>query len=214
MQYRMFWFDLANLLDLNLTLMQALNVIYSQLSATNDFDRGIKKIIEDVRGGLSFSKALSASSMFSDLEVCAVRSGETGGTMPLAMHYIVDGSIYSRADQYESFYQILSRLLFLGVPILQALKESSKRLDAPLREAAEKIHDSVKDGGSIAEAMSETGQFSAMEISLINANESGFSPDLLDLPADDDGIDSCETKCNLDYLLARLAQLSGRFNLK
>jgi type II secretory pathway component PulF len=209
MQYRMFWFDLAALLDLGLPLMRSLNIICQQLSNTDSFGCGIKKIIEDAQGGLTFSEALAASSMFSSTEICAIRAGEVGEMLCLAVNCIADGRIPSRADQYESFYQILSSLLACGVPILQALKESERGLDPPLREAVEKIHDSIRDGGTIVDAMTETGQFSFMEANLVDVSENRYSPsDSLDIPT----VDICSDGCNLDFLLSRLAMLSRRPN--
>ncbi|MFA6594533.1 MAG: type II secretion system F family protein [Candidatus Buchananbacteria bacterium] len=188
LQYQTFWFDLAFLLNTGrLPLAQALSVICRQLSDADEFDCGIKKIVEDIQGGRSFAEALNTSAMFSTAEVCAIKAAQISGMMATVVMRIAQGQIPSRADQYRSFYAILGNLLACGTPILQALKESEKGLDPPLQSAVQQIHDVMSGGNWIAQAMSETKQFSPMEVNII---------------------DQAEQQGGLDQVLMRLADLS------
>lgn len=187
MQYRMFWLSLSTMIDAGLPVLRSLNILIGQYSDNDKFQRGIKKIAEDIQAGCTFAEAMSASGMFSRAEVSAIRAGEVGGMLEVVTSRISSGQIPSRADQYYTFYQVLGSMITCGVPILQALKISMNGLDEPLKKAIQDISDSIKEGDTLAAPMDASQEFSSLDSNLVDIGE--------------------ESGC-LDAMLLRLAKLS------
>jgi len=177
MQYRIFWLELATLVDAGLPVLRALNMITSPMSDDDKFNAGIKKIRYGVQTGQTLSEAMGNSGMFSDCEVNIVKAGEICGMLEVSLNRLASGRLDTRARQYEGFYQNLSMLLTSGVPILQSLRISRRNLDESLQSAVDKILENVKNGELLSGAMAESGEFSALEISLVEIGEETGSLD-------------------------------------
>lgn len=171
MQYRMFWLDLSVLLNSGLPLLRSLNTIIKQNSSRDKFCLGIKKIPKSIMSGCTFAEAMKISDLFSEIECNLVRAGEISGMLEVTIDRLANDRSGSYANQLECFYLTLGNMINAGVPILQALKLVNHGLDLCLQSAIERIGSSIREGGSIAEAMKKSGEFSPLEISLIDFAE-------------------------------------------
>jgi type IV pilus assembly protein PilC len=100
-------------------------------------------------------------------------------TMPLL------GPVFSKAA-VARFTRTLGTLLGSGVPILQALtivKETAG--NSVVRQAVEKVHESVKEGETISGPLKSSGVFPAIVVGMVDVGEqTGALPDMLTKIAD------------------------------
>jgi len=92
----------------------------------------------------------------------------------------------SRLSAVARFARTLSTLLTSGVPILQALTIVSDTVgNALVSKAIMSIHDSVKEGETVAAPMEQSGVFPLMAVSMVQVGEeSGALPEMLAKVAD------------------------------
>lgn len=99
-----------------------------------------------------------------------------------------------RKTAISRFSRTLGTLINSGVPILQALNITRETAgNTVLAHAISQVHDSVKEGESIAEPLETSGAFPPMVISMIDVGEeTGQLPDMLLKIADvyDDEVDN------------------------
>jgi type II secretory pathway component PulF len=170
MQQRMFWQSFAVMIDAGMSVSRVLNIIINQ-DWGGKFGDGIRRIAEDIQGGKTLSEAMALSTLFSGTEINIIRAGEVGGILEVVAWRLAKRSVITRADQYLHFYKNLATLLTSGVPVLSSLKLSANGLDEPLRLAIMKIHDSIREGDTMAAPMEESGEFSPMEVNLVDIGE-------------------------------------------
>jgi len=184
MQYRKFWLDLGKLLNSGKTLSQSMNII-SILSDGDSFNRKIRQLSNEMQGGMTFTKAIKESGLFSEFEISVVYAGELSNMLEVSVNRLAGNMLPTRASQYENFYRTLAVLLRSGIPTLTSLAMCGKKLDDPLNSAIEHICEVVKEGGAISDGMRSSDEFSDFDVELI---ENG------------------ETSGNLENALLRLAQ--------
>jgi|GEM_PF-2275687 len=170
MQLRLFWESFAMMIDAGLPVLRALNTIINQ-GWGGKFGEGIRQIAEDMQGGKTLSEAMEISKLFSKTEVNIIRAGEVGSILEVVARRLTNGGLFTRADQYLYFYKNFGTLITSGVPILQSLKLSAEDLDEPLQIAIMKIYDGVKEGDGMAAPMEESGEFSPMEVNLVDISD-------------------------------------------
>ncbi|HEX73501.1 MAG TPA: type II secretion system F family protein, partial [Candidatus Hydrogenedentes bacterium] len=70
------------------------------------------------------------------------------------------------------FARTLGTLITSGVPILQALKITKETISNEIiQDAVDKVHDSIKEGDTIAAPLDETKVFPAMVVNMIDVGE-------------------------------------------
>jgi len=70
------------------------------------------------------------------------------------------------------FARTLGTLITSGVPILQALKITRETIsNSVIQDAVDKVHDSIKEGETIAAPLDETKSFPAMAVNMIDVGE-------------------------------------------
>ncbi len=99
------------------------------------------------------------------------------------------------------FARTLGTLITSGVPILQALKITKETIgNEIIQEAIDKVHDSVKEGDTIAAPLDQTKVFPAMVVNMIDVGEETGSLDaMLNKVAD---IYDAEVEAAVDGMLA------------
>jgi type IV pilus assembly protein PilC len=76
------------------------------------------------------------------------------------------------------FARTLGTLITSGVPILQALKITKETIgNEVIQNAVDKVHDSIKEGDTIAAPLDETKVFPAMVVNMIDVGEETGSLD-------------------------------------
>lgn len=108
--------------------------------------------------------------------------------------FIIDGIVLripifgklARLGAVARFARTLGTLLTSGVPILQALTIVSDTVgNAVISKAVLAIHDSVKEGETVAGPMEQSGSFPLMAVSMVQVGEeSGALPEMLAKVAD------------------------------
>ncbi len=99
------------------------------------------------------------------------------------------------------FARTLGTLITSGVPILQALKITKETIGNEIvQDAVDKVHDSVKEGDTIAAPLDQTKVFPAMVVNMIDVGEETGSLDsMLNKVAD---IYDAEVEAAVDAMLA------------
>ena len=70
------------------------------------------------------------------------------------------------------FARTLGTLISSGVPILQALKITRETIgNSVIQDAVDKVHDSIKEGDTIAAPLDETKVFPPMVVNMIDVGE-------------------------------------------
>lgn len=78
------------------------------------------------------------------------------------------------------FARTLGTLITSGVPILQALKITKETIgNEIIQDAVDKVHDSIKEGDTIAAPLDETKVFPAMVVNMIDVGEETGSLDAM-----------------------------------
>lgn len=78
------------------------------------------------------------------------------------------------------FARTLGTLITSGVPILQALKITKETISNEIiQDAVDKVHDSIKEGDTIAAPLDETKVFPAMVVNMIDVGEETGSLDAM-----------------------------------
>ncbi|MBI3117484.1 MAG: type II secretion system inner membrane protein GspF [Candidatus Hydrogenedentes bacterium] len=78
------------------------------------------------------------------------------------------------------FARTLGTLITSGVPILQALKITKETIgNSVIQNAVDKVHDSIKEGDTIAAPLDETKVFPAMVVNMIDVGEETGSLDAM-----------------------------------
>src|ERR1035437_8190005 len=188
--------QLATLIEVGMPLMRGLRILQEQTE-----NHALKRVITDVaaaiEGGGTLSEALAAHPrVFSPLYVNMVKAGEMAGVLEVVLRrqaefmekaLKIKGKIKAvvgticRKVVLSRFARTLGTLLGSGVPILQALtivKETAGNVT--VGGVISKIHDSVKEGGSIAGPLKESRIFPAMVSGMVDVGEqTGALPDML-----------------------------------
>jgi len=91
----------------------------------------------------------------------------------------------TRLSATSRFTRTMSLLVSSGVPALDAMQISTEVIsNAPIREAVVKAAERVREGGSIADALTETGYFSPLVLQLVsNGEASGKLGEMLERAA-------------------------------
>jgi type IV pilus assembly protein PilC len=85
--------------------------------------------------------------------------------MPLIGDFVTKVSV-------ARFARTLGTLITSGVPILQALKITRETIsNSVIQDAVDKVHDSIKEGETIAAPLDETKSFPAMAVNMIDVGE-------------------------------------------
>ncbi|MBI1320882.1 MAG: type II secretion system F family protein [Candidatus Hydrogenedens sp.] len=85
--------------------------------------------------------------------------------MPLIGDFVTKVSV-------ARFARTLGTLITSGVPILQALKITRETIsNSVIQDAVDKVHDSIKEGETIAAPLDETKTFPAMAVNMIDVGE-------------------------------------------
>jgi len=84
-----FAFNLANFIESGFNMVEALTVV-KERSANKKVSKVIDHLIFYINRGVSVSGAMQLTGSFSPLFVNLVRSGETSGTLPLALKDLSD----------------------------------------------------------------------------------------------------------------------------
>ncbi len=78
------------------------------------------------------------------------------------------------------FARTLSTLITSGVPILQALRITRETIgNSVVQNAVDKVHDSIKEGETIAAPLDETKTFPAMVVNMIDVGEETGALDMM-----------------------------------
>lgn len=170
-QYRLFWYELSIWIKKNLPLLRAIIIIKIQSSERDGFDLGIKQVYEGTIETASFAEGMKRSGLFSQEEIEVVRGAEVSSMLEIALNQLANGEVPSRADQYLYLYKTLHSLMRNGTPILRALLQCAEKLDGPLQSAVMSMYEAVHVGDGMAMAMDKSGQFSALEVNLIDIGE-------------------------------------------
>jgi len=100
------------------------------------------------------------------------------------------------------FARTLGTLITSGVPILQALKITKETIgNSVIMKAVDKVHDSIKEGETIAAPLDETKVFPAMVVNMIDVGEETGNLDAM-LSKISDFYDT-----EVEYLLASLTSM-------
>lgn len=99
------------------------------------------------------------------------------------------------------FARTLGTLITSGVPILQALKITRETIgNSVIQNAVDKVHDSIKEGDTIASPLDETKVFPAMVVNMIDVGEETGSLDTMLLKVAD--IYDAEVEAAVEAMLA------------
>jgi type IV pilus assembly protein PilC len=99
------------------------------------------------------------------------------------------------------FARTLGTLITSGVPILQALKITRETIgNTVVQYAVDKVHDSIKEGDTIAAPLDETKVFPAMVVNMIDVGEETGSLDAMLVKVAD--IYDAEVEAAVDAMLA------------
>ena len=166
-----FWRGLSKLIDAGLSLNRSLDLISKNFPQGFFYD-DLKQIIARVNSGLSLAEALSEYPIFFSLtEINLVRAGENTGMLEVSLHYLVNGSLPTRANEYQNFYTVLGTCLTCGVPILVALSMAKQYCTTELKDAVDIICQEIKNGNSLDYSMRQTTLFSEGDIFFVNLGE-------------------------------------------
>ena len=101
------------------------------------------------------------------------------------------------------FARTLGTLITSGVPILQALKITKETIgNEIIQDAVDKVHDSIKEGDTIAAPLDETKVFPPMVVNMIDVGEETGSLDAMLMKVAD--IYDAEVEAAVDAMLALL----------
>ncbi len=99
------------------------------------------------------------------------------------------------------FARTLGTLITSGVPILQALKITKETIgNEIIQDAVDKVHDSIKEGDTIAAPLDETKVFPAMVVNMIDVGEETGSLDSMLMKVAD--IYDAEVESAVDAMLS------------
>jgi len=99
------------------------------------------------------------------------------------------------------FARTLGTLITSGVPILQALKITKETIgNEIIQDAVDKVHDSIKEGDTIAAPLDETKVFPAMVVNMIDVGEETGSLDAMLMKVAD--IYDAEVEAAVDAMLS------------
>lgn len=102
----------------NITLLESLRILGSQ-SKNQEIKERVSKIIDDVEGGISFSKALERHpKIFSSFFVNMVRSGESSGKLSESLEYLADHLEREHYLQSKIKGAMLYPIFILGVMLI------------------------------------------------------------------------------------------------
>ena len=94
--------QLSTLINARVPILQALDILVDQVSSRK-LKEVIREMVSDIEGGKSLSEAIARfPSVFSNLYINLIRSGELSGTLDKSLLYI--------ADQQEKDYDLVSKL--------------------------------------------------------------------------------------------------------
>jgi len=106
--------QLADLLESNVPLLRALELLQEQTENAT-LKRLLQAIMEQIRGGKSFSKALeSYPDLFSSLYIHLIYAGELGGMLPVILGRLAD--FIEQEDEFQS--RILAALAYPSFVVL------------------------------------------------------------------------------------------------
>ena len=168
---RQFWRSLSKLINVGFSLNRSLDLILKNFPPGIFYD-DLKQIITGVNSGLSLAEALSKHPIFFSLtEINLVRASDNTGMLEVSLHYLVNGSLPTRADEYRNFYTVLGTCLTCGVPTLVALAMAKQYCTTELKDAVDIICQKIKNGNSLAYSMEQTKLFSKEDIFFVNLGE-------------------------------------------
>jgi len=158
-----FWRTVAADLKKGRPLVATLEHAKQKLAET-ELARVAEVLIQAISAGEPFSEAMETHELvFSASVRTMVRAGEAGGVLDVIAERIVDGlrdgslpaaPSSPTEDNQVLYWRALARLLFSGVPILQAFELVAAEVAGPsLREATEGVAAAIRDGESLATAM-------------------------------------------------------------
>ena len=94
--------QLSTLINARVPILQALDILVDQVSSRK-LKEVIREMVSDIEGGKSLSETIARfPSVFSNLYINLIRSGELSGTLDKSLLYI--------ADQQEKDYDLVSKL--------------------------------------------------------------------------------------------------------
>ena len=94
--------QLSTLINARVPILQALDILVDQVSS-GKLKEVIREMVSDIEGGKSLSETIARfPSVFSNLYINLIRSGELSGTLDKSLLYI--------ADQQEKDYDLVSKL--------------------------------------------------------------------------------------------------------
>ena len=175
MQYRMFWFRLAKMLESEMPLQRAMEIIRGQAVAGDVFDEYIGHMADNVvKGPEILCEYMIESGMFSTFEFEMVRAGYLAKNLAGVADWLARSTVGSRAAQYANFYRTFGLTRLAGVPIIKGLWISRQGMDGALQGSIEMIAEGIRRGDTLVVPMQDTGQFSPMEVNMIEiAEETG-----------------------------------------
>jgi type IV pilus assembly protein PilC len=114
----MFYIQLSNMLNANISLVMALDTIGKQV-ANSRLNKILNHILEDVKAGESFSRALVKHPLFSNIFISMIRAGEISGKLDVILTRYAEFS-ESQMELKQKikgalFYPII--LLFAGLAV-------------------------------------------------------------------------------------------------
>ena len=160
-----FWRTLAKDLHRGVALIAALGRAKRRSKGT-DLEAAAAALIREIETGSTLWEAMGAhEAVFSRCVATMVRAGEAGGVLDVIAERIADGlqdrsfplpsSQPVQDDDQAAYWRAFGRLLWSGVPILDALDLLAAEVAGPgLRDATEAMRQAVLDGKDLASAMS------------------------------------------------------------
>ncbi|HUT35220.1 MAG TPA: ATPase, T2SS/T4P/T4SS family [Planctomycetota bacterium] len=169
-----FWRTVAQDLKARRTMIATLTHAKERLGQT-DFAAVVDGLLLDINVGQPLSEAMGRhAAIFSRCVQTMVRAGEAGGVLDVIAERIGEGiregifplpGAATREDDPALYWRAFGRLIWSGVPIIQALDLLIAEVAAPPLDAATQvIRKAILDGSDLASAMRQCGNAFPAEV--------------------------------------------------
>ena len=178
--------EVSLMVSASLPVLRSLRIAES-IESNQQLKAVLGAICTDVEGGSSVSEAmLKHPGVFSSSLCSMIRAGEIGGVFDIALQRAVELADWevkiknSRTPDYTTqemrlWANHLGYLIHMGVPILEAVKESKAGLSAESQAGIDAIHEAIREGDSFANGMrahrKEHGVFDEVLIQFVDVGE-------------------------------------------
>src|SRR2546428_240481 len=167
--------QLAAMLGGGLHLVRILTALAAE-STHKVFTKVLESVRDDITAGGTFADALAHHPhVFNTLYVSILRAAGPSGSLPVVLDPLIRKGILARTCR------TLSVLLNAGIPLIEAMETVAKVSgNAIIEDALTKATQRMRDGGTIADTLRETGEFPGMVTQLVaTGEESGTLPTML-----------------------------------